>query len=270
MRKLESRALRFLALVDAAKLQRIVIGALMLREIHTRYGRENLGFVWLVAEPLMFCLGVIGIWTAIHGRSEHGIPILAFVITGYIPLTLWRHITARAIHCFRANSALLYHRQIRMLDLLLARIVLEIYGAIIAYIVIAFIFWSFDLYELPKNWGMFYLGWFYFILFSTGMGLIIGSLTEIYEWMEKLVGPFMYFTLPICGVFFMVDWLPDRAQRYATYMPTVSAFELIRGGQFGNDVQVHYDLAIASASCAVLIGLGLILCRNVHRHLIIE
>lgn len=257
-------------LLDAMRVQVTVVGALMMREIHTRYGRENLGFVWLIVEPLMFCMGVIVIWTAIHGRYEHGIPILAFVMTGYLPLTLWRHVTNRAVHCFRANATLLYHRQVKMVDLLLARIILEIYGAMIAYAVIAFIFYSVGLYALPRDWGLFYLGWFYFILFSIGIGLIIGSLTEIFEWMEKLIGPFMYFMLPICGVFFMADWLPERARRAALYVPTVNAFELIRAGQFGPSVRVHYDLVYESFACAVLIALGLILCRKVHRHLIIE
>jgi capsular polysaccharide transport system permease protein len=258
------------SLIDAARLQILVIGALMLREIHTRYGRENLGFLWLIAEPFMFCMGVIIIWMGIHGRYEHGVPILAFVMTGYLPITLWRHVTNRSIHCFRANASLLYHRQIRMLDMMLARVILEIYGCAIAYLLIAFVFWAAGLYEFPKDWGLFYLGWLYFIAFSTGLGLCIGSLTEIYEWGEKLVGPFMYFLLPICGCFFMVEWLPSRVQKWALYVPTVNAYELIRGGQFGPSVQVHYDLAYENFICLLLLTVGLILTRQVHKHLVIE
>ena len=59
-------------------------------------------------------MGVVFIWMGIHGHYEHGLPILDFVITGYLPLTLWRHVTNRAVHCFRANAPLLYHRQVRM------------------------------------------------------------------------------------------------------------------------------------------------------------
>ena len=29
-----------------------VIGALLMRELHTRYGRENIGYIWLILEPL--------------------------------------------------------------------------------------------------------------------------------------------------------------------------------------------------------------------------
>jgi len=127
-----------------------------------------------------------------------------------------------------------------------------------------------DLYELPQDWGLFYLGWFYFLLFSTAAGLIIGSVTELYEWSEKLVGPFMYFMLPVCGAFFMVDWLPYRLQQAAVYIPTVDAFEMIRSGQFGPSVRVYYDVPYTSFACTALIALGIVMCRNVHRHLVFE
>ena len=258
--------------VDAARLQVIVINALMMRELHTRYGRENLGFLWMVMEPMLFCLGVIIIWSVAQGRYTHGshLTVLGFVMTGYLPLTLWRHTTNRAVHCFRANATLLYHRQVRMLDLLIARVVLEIYGTAIAYLVMGFAFWAFDLYEWPKDWGLFYLGWFYFIVFSTAMALIIGSLTEMYEWTEKMVGPLMYFMLPVCGCFFMVDWLPGNFQQLVLYFPTVNAYEMLRGGQFGPGVPVHYDLPLVTATCFSMLAVGLLLTRNVHKHLVID
>ncbi len=255
--------------IESARTQRIVIGAVMMREIHTRYGRENLGFVWLVAEPLIFCVGVMGLWSMVRGRYDHGVPLLAFVMTGYLPLTFWRHVVQRAVQCFRSNASLLYHRQVKMMDLLIARVLLEFYGAIIAFAVIGFVFMSLGLYEPPRDWFLFYIGWFYFLLFTMSIGLIVGSLTEIYEWSEKLIGPLMYLQLPLGGSFYMVDWLPERFQPYAELIPTVQAFEMIRGGQFGSSVQVHYDMAYETLVCFALLSIGMLMCRNVHRHLVI-
>jgi ABC-type polysaccharide/polyol phosphate export permease len=42
-----------------------VIGALLMREILTRYGRHNIGFMWLFVEPMMFTLGVLALWTSV-------------------------------------------------------------------------------------------------------------------------------------------------------------------------------------------------------------
>jgi len=43
-------------------IQRRVIWALMMREVITRFGRENLGVLWLIGEPMIFTLGVATLW----------------------------------------------------------------------------------------------------------------------------------------------------------------------------------------------------------------
>ena len=73
-----------------------MIWALLLREILTRYGRHNIGFLWLFVEPMLFTLGVAALWTA---RAVHGsdLPIVAFAITGYSSVLLWRNMPCAAI-----------------------------------------------------------------------------------------------------------------------------------------------------------------------------
>jgi capsular polysaccharide transport system permease protein len=80
----------------------------------------------------------------------------------------------------------------------------------------------------------------------------------------------MYLLLPISGVFFMANWLPERYRALALYMPTVNAFEMIRGGQFGPSVHVYYDSVYTAWVCAALLALGLLLSRRIHRYLIAE
>ena len=85
---------------------RRIIWALLLRELATRYGRENLGFLWVLGEPLLFCGSVSIMWSIIKPHYEHGIQIVPFVVTGYMPILLVRH-TARNLappHCPR-NAA---------------------------------------------------------------------------------------------------------------------------------------------------------------------
>ena len=100
----------------------------------------------------------------------------------------------RSVHGFRSNAHLLYHRQLKILDLLVARYMLEIAGNIMAYIVVAFIFGVAGLLSsCPRISGC--STWAGSTPLSTpaAMGLIIGCLSERYEWMEKVVGPLTYF-----------------------------------------------------------------------------
>ena len=39
-----------------------VINALLMREIITRYGRQNVGFLWLFIEPLLMTFFIVMMW----------------------------------------------------------------------------------------------------------------------------------------------------------------------------------------------------------------
>jgi capsular polysaccharide transport system permease protein len=242
----------------------------MLREVHTRYGRDNLGFLWFVAEPLLFCVGVVTVWSLTKAPYEHGVSVLAFVMTGYIPFFLWRHCVFRSILCFRANGSLLYHRQIGVMDFLTARILLEIYGSISTFGLLALVFGMAGQYQLPVDLGLFYLGWLVMILYSAALAIIAACLSEMYDWVEKIVAPSTYLILPVSGAFFMVDWLPYKAQKYALLIPSVDAYEIIRAGQFGEGVRTHFDLAYVLLACLLLLTIGLILTRSVRKYIEVE
>ena len=118
-------------------IQQRVIVALVRRELATRFGRENIGFLWMMAEPLLFPALVALGWRLLRGPSEHGLSVIAFVVTGYVPLTLFRHAVGRSVGVFSANSGLLYHRQIGLVDLIFVRVLIEVVGAMMAYVGIA-------------------------------------------------------------------------------------------------------------------------------------
>src|SRR5271167_2918727 len=99
------------SLLQCLRIQRRVMHALLMREVITRFGRENLGVLWLVGEPMLFTLGVTTLWTAAglsHGISS--IPVVAFAITGYSSVLMWRNSANKCGEGIAANKSLLYHR----------------------------------------------------------------------------------------------------------------------------------------------------------------
>ena len=74
--------------------------------------------------------------------------------------------------------------------------------------------------------------------------------------------------LPICGFFYLAAWLPLPLRNMAlTVLPSLHAYEMIRGGLFGNRIQVFYDVSYVSFLLAVLTLLGLWLVHGVRQHL---
>src|SRR5262249_39899920 len=163
-----------------------VIGALTIREIYTRFGRESLGFVWIVAEPLVFAVPVLFMWKAVRGSHEHGISLMPFLWSGYLPLFLFRHLGARILLFIRRPSRLLYHRRVSILDIFLARAILEIGGNLAAVIATFVLFYTVGVIDVPKDLPMFYLGYFFMIWWSVAVALIIGGLSERSDWVSQV------------------------------------------------------------------------------------
>ncbi|HEV7257950.1 MAG TPA: sugar ABC transporter permease [Bosea sp. (in: a-proteobacteria)] len=245
-------------------LQARTMNALAIRFMVTRYGRENIGFLWVVLEPMLLCVGVMVVWSVLKGSFEHGVQIIAFVFSSYMPLTLQRHIMSSGVFILRMNKGvLLTHRLITHLDSLISRIFMEFLGATAATLVIYAILIATRLIEPAYSYENMLLGWLMMGCIGTGFACIYAGLSEISEAVEKFFQPVQYFLLPVSGTFFMVDWLPSSTHEYLLLVPTVNAFELFRSGVFGPNVVTHYDMFYGFSSGLIMTAVGLLLIEAV-------
>jgi len=247
-----------------------VIHALMVRELITRFGRENIGFLWIMAEPLMFA-GLVGLlWHFTHGTTEHGVSVIAFVATGYIPLTLFRHCVARSVAAFTVNQSLLYHRQIKVVDFIMARFIIELVGGMMAYLFIALFLIIIGEFPIPSDIGLLIAGWMLYGLFCFSLCLILAPLSEVSETMEKFIPITTYIMIPFSGAFNMVSWLTPAARNFLLFSPFVNATEMMRKGIWGDKITAYYDPWNPIVCSAIFVSIGLILCRRVRRILTVE
>jgi capsular polysaccharide transport system permease protein len=246
-----------------------VLGALIVREMISRYGRKNVGFLWLVLEPMILTIGVMILWTMLR-HDSHGLAIIAFVLSGYMPLTLWRHISSYLVSCVRHNLPLLYHRQIGLADVLIGRALLELAGTTIALVIVYTGARVAGFVPAYVDLSLLLAGWLFMAWFAFGVGLILACLSEMFEFVEKLIPPFQYLLLPISGMFFMVAWLPPEIRTLALYMPLVNCFELFRAGFFENSVTPYYDVSYLFFCCLVASALGFCLLERVQHSIRFE
>ncbi|MEE4454255.1 ABC transporter permease [Novosphingobium resinovorum] len=257
-------------LKEGWRIQVRVIHALTLRELHTRFGRENIGFLWIMVEPLLFAGLVAIMWRYMKGPEEHGISIVAFVVTGYIPITLFRHAVSRSISIFVANSSLLYHRQVKVLDFILVRFLIEMLGGMMAFTFISSVLGLFDAFPMPADFGMLIGGWLLYSMVTLSICFVVGPLSEMSEVVEKFVPVLTYIMIPFSGSFSMVSWLTPTLRDYMLWSPFVNAIEIMRGGVWGENLQVFYNVWQPIAFSMVCTVIGLALCRRVRRTLAVE
>ena len=247
---------------SAWTITRRVIGALVLRELLTRYGRNNIGFLWLFVEPMLFVVIITAIWAATRTIHGSNIPIVAFALTGYSSMLLWRGMPGRCIGALKSNVALLFHRQVTILDVYLARILLEFVAVTASFVALGIAFYAMGWVPAPEDilqvlWGWLLLGWF-----GAGLGLTIGGLSEKFQVVGNLWGPFSYILIVFSGVAYLADALPPKMREVVLWLPMLNALEFLREGWFGSLFRAHYDIPYVLIFNLLLTFVGLSLVRQ--------
>lgn len=251
-------------------IQRRVVWALLMREILTRYGRNNIGFMWLFVEPMMFTLGVTALWTATKAVHGSDLPIVAFAITGYSSVLLWRNMPARCIDAVEPNRSLLFHRNVRVIDIYFARLLLEGAGATISLVGLSLVFIATGQMEPPEDVLQVIVGWLMLAWFGVGLAMFLGAASERSETVHKLWHPFSYLLFPLSGAAFLLSVMPPEAQAVLTWLPMIHGTEYLREGFFGSQIHAIYDLGYMAICNVVLTVLGLSLIRVVSDSVIPE
>ena len=253
------------SLLSSLRVQWRVIWALLMREVITRYGRENLGVLWLIAEPALFTLGVTALWTAAGMNHGSSLPIVAFAVTGYSSVLMWRNTASRCNSAIHQNFNLLYHRNVQVLDVLFTRILLEVAGTTASFTVLSLVFIGTNVIEPPLDALQVVGGWLMLAWFGASLGMLLGAATAYSEIVDRIWHPTSYLLFPLSGAAFMVEWLPQRAQEIVLLLPMVHGVEMVREGFFGDAVRTHFDASYMAMCCLVLTFFALILVRDAGR-----
>jgi capsular polysaccharide transport system permease protein len=258
------------SLLSAWRIQARVIWALLMREIITRYGRRDIGFLWMFVGPMLLTVVIVMIHAFWGVRSDRGMSFVGFGITGFSAAFLWRSMANRCLLAVEPNLALMYHRNVKIIDIYVARILLEAAGETLAFTVLSlcgvFMGWMQVPVDILKVLG----GWALLAWFGAAMALTLGALSEFHEMVAKIWRPLNFPTLILSGPFFMVDWLPEGLKRLVLSFPMIHGTELLREGFFGTAIHAHYDVWYLTAWCLGLTLLGLLLVRASQRRVVLQ
>ena len=257
-------------LLPALEIQSRVIGALILRELHTRFGRDNIGYLWFIVEPMLLAIGITSVHLAIHASLPQGYRIAPFYLSGYVSYMVFRSIVNRATGIVISNKGLMYHQQVTLLDIILARSLLELAACICALTILVGLAITVGLAELPPRPMLVVIGMVTMTWFSTGLGMLICAGGEYSPVVERLVHPATYLALPISGMFFMTEWLAPPLRAMMRWVPLPQIIDIVRVGLFaqatGEDINPGYLLLW----CAGTTILGLFALKLARRRMHFE
>jgi capsular polysaccharide transport system permease protein len=163
------------------------------------------------------------------------------------------------------NLGLLFHRNVRVMDLFLSRVILEIAGATVSLMVLSAGFVALGWMEPPVDLLRAIAAWLLLAWFAAALSLLVGALTERFEVIERVWHTFTYLLFPLSGAVFMVDWLPRAWHDPILLLPMVHGVEMLRSGWFGSAVTTHFDAGYLASVTMVLSFAGIALARDAGR-----
>jgi ABC-type polysaccharide/polyol phosphate export permease len=242
-----------------------VVRALMLREAVTRYGRDNIGALWVIAEPMVFTLGVAFMWSESGLRHVTRVPVVTFAVTGYSSVLLWRSTVSRCNRAIIDNFALLYHRNVLVFDVFISRILLEMAGTTASFMFLVMIFTFAGVMPLPVDPLKVVVGWLMLAWFGMALAILLGSARAHSEVVERVWHPVSYLLFPLSGAGFMLDWLPKSAQDWVSILPMIHSVEYIRDGFWGDKVVTHHNMLYMGFVDLSTMFMGLLVLRSASR-----
>lgn len=248
------------------RVQLQVIGALIMRELHTRYGRENIGYLWLIGEPMLLAGSVSLIHLSDHQRTGGILPV-PFALGGYCSFIIFRSILTRAESVLHSNLPLLYHRMVTIFDMLVARAILECASSVLALTLLLAGAYALGVAELPAQPVVMLAALALITWFSFGVSMLVCAITYASKMANRLIHPIVYLAMPLSGAFFLLKWIPEPYRTWLSWVPLTQMFEMLRIGQFPNFDSPYVDVFYIVAWCLVLTLAGLASLRVVRRHI---
>jgi ABC-type polysaccharide/polyol phosphate export permease/Flp pilus assembly protein TadD len=244
---------------DAVTAQGRSIGALVLRDIRSRYGESRLGFFWSLLEPFLH-VGVLAIvfQFTMHGSPPLGDSFFFFYFTGVMPYLLVSHLILHVGHSVRGQRQLLQIPTVAPMDVVVAKAIVEIFSSTVIFAIFLGLFAAFGVDALPVSFADVLLAFSLTAVLGFGLGMLCAALFELGTIVEHGVGLLVRLLYFASGIFYVPAIMPVRVREIVAFNPFLHIIDLMRVGFFRSYAPEWLDVGYA-AKCsllALLIGMA--------------
>ena len=238
-----------------------VLNALFLREMGMRMSTGRTGLIWTFLEPFAQVAIFVLLRVAIAGASGRttAYDMGVFMASGFIAFNMFKHILSSSSGAFTANKGLFAYKQVKPIDTIISRILVEIFLTGIIVLLFLFVGFLFHYPIRPENLLLVAAGYLWLVIFSFGVGLIVGIGNTFYVSIGKFVSIISFLLLIGSAVFFPLESLPPAAQEILLYNPLVHFMEMIHGAYLYelDDRYVDYTYMLEWTVVPLFVGLWL-------------
>lgn len=244
------------------------IGALILREMSTRYGRTPGGYIWAILEPLGAILALSIAFSLVLRTPPLGTSFILFYASGYMPFSFYQSISNMVARSISFSKPLLQYPTVSWIDAVLGRLLLNaltgILVAILLFSSIIFLLHDHTRISMLPAITAFGLA----ALMALGVGLVNCAVMGLIPLWERA---WAILTRPLflaSGVFFIYEAMPTGAQNVLWYNPLLHITGMMRTAIYPTYTPTYISPVYVLVIALTLITLGLILMGRYHRDIL--
>lgn len=233
------------------------IGALMLREMATTYGRTPGGYLWAILEPVLGIAILTFAFSFFFRQPPIGTSFALFYATGVLPLQLFMTINNRVGSALIFSRPLLVYPAVTYVDALVARfVVTALTGVLTFYLIAGAMLMMLDLrvvLDMRQIFASLALASF----LGFGMGVLNAYLFlrfNIWQVLWQIVSRPLFL---ISGVIFIYDQLPATLRDILWYNPLIHVVGQLRKGFYASYSGAYVEPLYVVGVSLVCLVLGL-------------
>ena len=214
------------------KVQLRVIGALILRDMRTRFGRKLTGWVIMVMWPLSHLLFLMIGYLIAHRIAPFGTNVTIFIGTGVLPYILCLYPARMIMLCLVQNQPLLLFPPVTAVDVIIARSILEIINAFWVVALFCLVLFVLDIDFMPLRYADAILA----ILATIYLGFAIGFISSV---LYKLIRAWIAIQIVLLILAYIVSGaivpltnLPEQIRQWLWFNPLVHSVEWLRSAYY--------------------------------------
>lgn len=247
---------------------RRVIYALIYRETKTSWGEHSLGILWGLIEPITHIFVFAFLRSTLKGgsTSDGELSILLFIATGIFPFFIFRDVFKKTKACIAGNRALLVFPQIRILNFVFARSLLELMTCSTAFFLFVIgLSWFED--AIPISVTKVMLGFLLMWLLGMGCGLLCLPLHGRFKFIDEIISVSMRILYFTSGVMFSFTDIPQDYHQYLSWIPTFHGIEYVRSG-FSYIYGEYADIQYLFYTTFLILPIGMFITKKYKNYIL--
>lgn len=242
-------------------IQSRVVGALMLRDMRTRFGGSYYGYLIAIIWPFVHLAVIAGVQVVLKRPAPVGESAMLFFATGLLPYITFLYISRNLTMSIRANLPLLYFPAVRVVDVIVSRTIVECATAAVVCLMVLFVLYASGADIVPQDPVMAFEGYLSAILLGLSFGVLNSAITLVFPQYIIVYFLFAIILYVASGLLFVAEFIPEKYRYYMLFNPLLHCVEWVRAGYYVGYARTTLSIPYLLSFCVITFALGMVLER---------